>query len=99
MPDANATPVVVALYRAVLGRAPDPDGLEHYASELASGRLEPADVAAELATSREAPSGLARSPATRALRRMLWDFRVPPLEGSPIFVLHIMKTGGTSLIE
>jgi hypothetical protein len=90
-----AAEIVAALYRTVLGRAPDPDGLKYYTAALQDG-LGPAELADQLAASPEAPSGLARSPSVRALRRMLWT--APPLQGPPVYVLHIMKTGGTSLV-
>ena len=91
--------MVSVLYEALLGRVPDEEGLAHHTASLADG-ASAADVAAELWSSEEAVSGLTRSPATRAIRETLWAARQAskPLAGPPVFLLHIMKTGGTSLV-
>jgi len=58
------------------------------------------DVDAELYSGPETVSELARSPATRAVRRSLWAaLNGTPLVEPPLYVLHIMKTGGTSLVD
>jgi hypothetical protein len=80
-PPAPAADVVTALYSALLGRAPDEEGLAHHTATLENG-ASAADIAAALWSSQEAGHQAAA-----------------PLEGPPVFVLHIMKTGGTSLVE
>jgi hypothetical protein len=99
-PPIPAAEVVTVLYSALLGRAPDEKGLAYHTALLRNG-ASAADVAAALWSSEEAVGGLTRSPATRAVRETLWAARqaAAPLAGPPVFFLHIMKTGGTSLVE
>jgi hypothetical protein len=95
-----AREAVTVLYRELLGRDPDEEGLAGHVAAIENGHLRLADVPASLRDTAEALSGLARSPTLRESRRALWADRVNrPLEGRPVFVLHIMKTGGTSLVH
>ena len=72
-----------------------------YHTALLKNGASAADIAAALWSTEEAVGGLTRSPATRAVRETLWAARqaATPLAGPPVFFLHIMKTGGTSLVE
>ena len=52
----NYSPYVTNLYQDILGRAPDPSGLQNWTTALSSGRLSQQQVANEIATSPEATS-------------------------------------------
>jgi SAM-dependent methyltransferase len=64
----DARAVVTRCYESLLGRAPDPDGLEHYVGLIGEG-MNPADVAIAIAQSEEYKQRVASVPRRRRPER------------------------------
>ena len=94
----GAEEITDALYRALLGRFPDPAGLEHHVRLLESGA--PVwEMVRGIRDSSEASGRLLRSPQLAQLGPNGWDGS-RRLRGEPlIYFCHLMKTGGTALVD
>lgn len=98
------TDVLAEIYQALLGRDPDDVGLRDYLRRFRSKELSLTEIVHFIATSEEAtkrlgaeraPQWLFRSSAFQTILEQAWQTKVD--RRRPLFFLHIMKTGGTSL--
>jgi len=87
---------VEALYQSLLSRPADPAGLAHHVGLLAQG-AQLSDVIGGIANSAERTQALLRCGDLAAAAHSAWESRRPGER--PLFFLHIMKTGGTALLE
>ncbi|HET6793347.1 MAG TPA: hypothetical protein VFH45_02825 [Acidimicrobiales bacterium] len=90
--------VVEALYRGLLDRFPDPPGLAHNVGVLEAG-LDLSRLVEGIRRSPEASVGFLRSTDLADVGPNLW--RGTPLRRRepPLYFCHIMKTGGTALVD
>ena len=94
----GANELTEALYRGLLGRFPDPAGLALHVELLESGAA-PWEIVRGIRDSPEASGRLLRSPELAQLGPNGWDGsrrrRGEPL----VYFCHLMKTGGTALVD
>jgi hypothetical protein len=95
-PTYRAAEVVRALYESLLNRPADVAGLAHHVGLLAKG-ANLADVVGGIANSSERTEALLRAGGLAAAAHSAWEATRPGER--PLFFLHIMKTGGTALLE
>ena len=95
-PTYRAAEVVSALYESLLSRPADLPGLAHHVGLLAKG-ASLADVVGGIANASERTEALLRGGDLAAAAHSAWEAARPGER--PLFFLHIMKTGGTALIE
>jgi hypothetical protein len=93
--------IVTGLYRGLLGRAPDEDGLAHQLAALGEGPLELRDLVHGMRWSTESGLRWLRGPAPRRGPAVAASARGRRDRGgeAPVYFLHIMKTAGTSLVN
>ena len=93
--------IVSGLYRGLLGRAPDEEGLAHQLAALRDGGLALRDLVHGLRWSTESGLLWLRGPAPRRGPAVRASFRTRADRGgeAPVYFLHIMKTAGTSLVN
>jgi hypothetical protein len=90
--------VIDALYRGLLDRPVEPPGLRHHLQLLDRGSGLDA-VVYGIGHSREYFETWVRAGDLPALLANVWRSRDEHRDEPPIFLLHIMKTGGTALAE
>lgn len=92
------TQVVEALYRGLLDRDPDAAGTATYIRMLREGE-ELSEVVRAIRHSPEAGRTLLRSPALVSIAASVWEERWSRNSEVPLYFLHMMKTGGSALVE
>lgn len=95
-PSFKAAEIVGALYESLLSRPADEAGLAHHVDLLAKGSSL-ADVVGGIANSSERTEALLRGGDLAAAAHGAWE--AARTGERPLFFLHIMKTGGTALLE
>jgi hypothetical protein len=92
----SASEFVTALYRGLLGRDPDPEGMAHALQRLQDPASRPEGLVRDLVVSEEGRAVAWRT--TAGLADAIWEASAgQPRQGPPLYFLHIMKTGGTAL--
>ena len=93
--------LVSGLYRGLLGREPDEEGLRHQLNALSEGHLELRDLVHGMRWSTESGLRWLRGPAGRRGPAVWSSAQSRPARGkeAPVYFLHIMKTAGTSLVN
>jgi hypothetical protein len=96
-PGYSTADVVAEIYRGVLGREPDPEGMAFLTARLDEGNA-PSAALRGLLQSEEFQRALLRSAVLPGLRETLWaEAQTVARKTPPVFFLHIMRTGGTAL--
>lgn len=90
--------VIEALYRGLLDRYPDPEGLAHNVGLLRTGIDLPSMVHG-FRHSAEASAGFLRSTELARLGMVLWSGAELRRQEPLIYFCHIMKTAGTALVD
>jgi FkbM family methyltransferase len=80
--DENPEAAVALLYRVLLGREPDPEGLRHHSDALRANRATPRQLALAFTRSAEFLGAPALSATLQVVRAMDCDFLLPG--GSPV---------------
>jgi len=94
----RAAEVIDALYQGLLDRPAEPAGLAFQASRLEEG-LPLAEIVYGIGHSREYFEKWLRGGDLPALTHQLWASADAHVGEPPIYLLHIMKTGGTALVD
>jgi hypothetical protein len=94
----GADELTEALYRGLLGRFPDPAGLEHHVRLLESG-AQVWEIVRGIRDSSEASGRLLRSPELAQLGPNAWAGSRRPRGEPLVYFCHLMKTGGTALVD
>lgn len=93
----SAAYIVAELFRGLLGREPDPQGLSFLTDRLEEGNA-PSAALRSLLQSEEFQQSLLRSDVLPGLREALWaEAQTVARKTPPVYFLHIMRTGGTAL--
>ena len=88
---------VQAVYRALLGREPDREGLRHYVRALSTGRTTREQVLADISHSPEATGIAIQALGMRDLVTEFCSARPADPALRPVLFLHLMKSGGRAL--
>ena len=108
-PGTNYSPYVTNLYQDILGRAPDPSGLQNWTTALSSGRLSQQQVANEIAASPEAttrsqslapaPTGTGSSTTGTVTPTTGTPFTAPKLNLEPFSYTPSDNTGSSTGLD